>query len=619
MKNSIKIFLILVIGLIMAVSFAACGGSDSSDDETTPTPKYTVGGTVSGLSGTGLVLQCNGADNKTVTSNGSFTFATAMDDGSPYAVTVKTHPSSLDQTCTTNTGSGTISGANITGVTVTCATNVPPSPANVQATPGEGKITASWDAVAGATSYNVYWSKTQGDGTNGTAVNVAGTSHDHEKLVYLQDYYYVVSALDSNGESLPSSEATGTPSRLLIASITFTDNNLGTCVDTYAKTNADEITSLNCASKGISDIDGIGWLTSLTSLQLHQNNISDISDLEGLTSLTSLRLNGNNIISDISVVSGFSGLTYLDFHNNSISDISAVSGLTNLTYLDLSGNISISDISAVSNLANLVYLKLSVNNISDISAVSGLTNLTWLALSDNNISGISDLAGLTGLTHLFLAQNSINNISTLAGLTSLTWLELYYNSGLSDISALSGLASLTILNLHSNSVSDVSDLAGLTSLTNLYLNNNSITAGVATLTGLESATVIDFTGNTGITCANPDVATLIAALPGVVTYDENVHSNGLGQTFSDCVSTGTINETQAYWACIAFTGDVSKCDDFIDACGSAPDTSSIMCGDIDAAQDCGCWAYTGPVAGLVYNAPASNICECPFAGDPTWD
>ena len=38
---------------------------------------FTVGGTVSGLSGT-VVLQDNGGDNLSVTANGSFTFATAL-------------------------------------------------------------------------------------------------------------------------------------------------------------------------------------------------------------------------------------------------------------------------------------------------------------------------------------------------------------------------------------------------------------------------------------------------------------------------------------------------------------------------------------------------------------
>src|SRR6266705_977900 len=81
---------------------------------------FTVGGTVSGLSGT-VVLRNNGGNDLTVSANGSFAFATAVANASPYAVTVLAQPAG--QTCTVANGSGTLAGANITNVTVTCAAN----------------------------------------------------------------------------------------------------------------------------------------------------------------------------------------------------------------------------------------------------------------------------------------------------------------------------------------------------------------------------------------------------------------------------------------------------------------------------------------------------------------
>ena len=77
---------------------------------------YTVGGSVSGLSGT-LVLQDNGGDDLTLTANGPFTFHTPV--GAAYAVTVRTQPAG--QLCSLSGNSGTVSGANVTGVAVTCA------------------------------------------------------------------------------------------------------------------------------------------------------------------------------------------------------------------------------------------------------------------------------------------------------------------------------------------------------------------------------------------------------------------------------------------------------------------------------------------------------------------
>ena len=85
-----------------------------------PVTYYTVGGTTSGLSGT-FTLQDNGGDNLMLSTDGSFTFATALADGSSYTVTVATQPSG--QTCTVANGTGAISGANVTNVAVSCSPN----------------------------------------------------------------------------------------------------------------------------------------------------------------------------------------------------------------------------------------------------------------------------------------------------------------------------------------------------------------------------------------------------------------------------------------------------------------------------------------------------------------
>ena len=80
---------------------------------------FTVGGTVSGLSGTGLVLQNNAGDNLTVSANGNFTFVTAINTGAAYAVTVSTQPAGPAQYCRVTAGTGT-AAANVTSVAVNC-------------------------------------------------------------------------------------------------------------------------------------------------------------------------------------------------------------------------------------------------------------------------------------------------------------------------------------------------------------------------------------------------------------------------------------------------------------------------------------------------------------------
>ena len=102
------------------------------------TQSFTVGGVVSALAGTGLVLEDNAADDLPVAASGAFTFKTAIASGAAYAVTVKTQPTTPWQTCTPTSASGTVGGANVTGVQVGCATNPYQVSASVTGLTGTG-------------------------------------------------------------------------------------------------------------------------------------------------------------------------------------------------------------------------------------------------------------------------------------------------------------------------------------------------------------------------------------------------------------------------------------------------------------------------------------------------
>lgn len=118
--------------ILLGFAFSACHNEDANSGSTPTAPPvtpamYSVSATVSGLDGTGLVLQYNGAGDIAVTANGTVTFASAQASGTAYAVTVQTQPSGPAQTCTVNGGAGTIAQANVTNVTVTCADNFVPT------------------------------------------------------------------------------------------------------------------------------------------------------------------------------------------------------------------------------------------------------------------------------------------------------------------------------------------------------------------------------------------------------------------------------------------------------------------------------------------------------------
>jgi len=107
--------------VVLAVVLTSCSGGTGSSKIITPPPTYTIGGTISGLSGSGLVLQNNGGSALSVNGNGSFTFASAVPGGTSYSVTVSTQPTNPAQNCTVNNGSG-MANSNVTNVQVVCTT-----------------------------------------------------------------------------------------------------------------------------------------------------------------------------------------------------------------------------------------------------------------------------------------------------------------------------------------------------------------------------------------------------------------------------------------------------------------------------------------------------------------
>ena len=91
---------------------------------TCATPTFQISATISGLTGSGLVLADNGADLLTVTANGIVSFKTAVASGASYDVTVKTQPTNPAQICSVSDGSGKVGSSIVTSVSITCHTSI---------------------------------------------------------------------------------------------------------------------------------------------------------------------------------------------------------------------------------------------------------------------------------------------------------------------------------------------------------------------------------------------------------------------------------------------------------------------------------------------------------------
>jgi hypothetical protein len=91
-------------------------------------------------------------------------------------------------------------------------TMVPSAPTGVAALPGNGQVSISWSAVAGATSYNIYWGTAPGlTKSNGTNITGVTTPYTHSGLTNGGTNYYLVSAVNSAGESYASMVVSAAP------------------------------------------------------------------------------------------------------------------------------------------------------------------------------------------------------------------------------------------------------------------------------------------------------------------------------------------------------------------------------------------------------------------------
>jgi hypothetical protein len=84
---------------------------------------FSISGTVSGYTGSGLVLEDTNTSATVNVSQGNTTFQFTNVANGPYTIIASTEPNGPTQTCTSTNGTGTVNNANVTGILFTCTTN----------------------------------------------------------------------------------------------------------------------------------------------------------------------------------------------------------------------------------------------------------------------------------------------------------------------------------------------------------------------------------------------------------------------------------------------------------------------------------------------------------------
>ena len=225
--------LIVLVLIVAAITLTACGGGGGGGGNNQQ-PTYKVGGVVSGLAGTGLILQNKGGDDLHITTNGSFAFVTQLATGATYSVTVKTHPSSPNQVCTASNNTGAILASNVANVSIVCST-----------------ITYS---VGGVVS-----------GLTGTGLILRNNSADNLQIVSNGSFTFPVAVADGAGYLVTVLSQPTLPSQTCIASSNsghLSGSNISSVV----------VTCVNLYSVGVvaSGLTGTG-------LKLQNNGVNDLS------------------------------------------------------------------------------------------------------------------------------------------------------------------------------------------------------------------------------------------------------------------------------------------------------------------------------------------------------
>lgn len=260
-------------------------------------------------------------------------------------------------------------------------------------------------------------------------------------------------------------------------------------------------------SKGIKNLDGAQYLTSITNMFLEDNAYANLTPLQNLTQLKELHI-GKSSVTDISKLSKLTNLEYLDLRYLSISDISTVSQFKKLWYLNVVGT-NVSDITPLNELTTLTsfwahsakistlvplqsntklqYLGVEGNQLTSLNGIAGMTQMKELLAERNQLTNISAIKNLTALTKVDLNRNQLSSISDLSNLTNISFLDVSLNR-LTDINALANMSKLSFLSIDSNNVSSIEVLRNKASLTGLYAYNNKIWD----LTPLANKTIKEF-------------------------------------------------------------------------------------------------------------------------------
>ena len=206
--------LLLFASIPMSLLFSGCGGYGGGNGGATVPPVPTGLTATAGNAQVALTWNASsGAASyyvKRSTTSGSGYAQIATPAAANYTETGLTNGTKYYYVISAYNSAGQSSNSSEVSVTPMAPAGPPAAPANLQATAGNAQVMLTWSASASATSYNVKRSTTSG-GPYAILSSPTVTNFTDTGLTNGTTYYYVVSALNSAGESGNSAQASAAP------------------------------------------------------------------------------------------------------------------------------------------------------------------------------------------------------------------------------------------------------------------------------------------------------------------------------------------------------------------------------------------------------------------------
>ncbi|MCG7377735.1 glycoside hydrolase family 6 protein [Paenibacillus sp. ACRSA] len=153
---------------------------------------------------------------RALSASGPFTTIAANVSGTSFNNTGLINGTTYYYVVTAKNAVGESVNSTTATATPVAGVTTPAAPTALTATAGNAQVNLTWTASAGATSYNVKRATSAAGPFTTIAANVNGTSFANTGLTNGTTYHYVVTAVNTAGESVNSAAASATPQSVVV-------------------------------------------------------------------------------------------------------------------------------------------------------------------------------------------------------------------------------------------------------------------------------------------------------------------------------------------------------------------------------------------------------------------